>query len=884
MRTIVIGVGNALRGDDGFGPAVIDYLAQAGLRDVELAVTEPARLIDHLQSSDWAVIVDACVGGGKPGELLETDQIPADKDGNSSHGMSISAALRLADALGQSPRDVRFVLAEGVNFSLGAPMSSDLRAAVKPAAEAVRKSLPSRARIQARGAVQGVGFRPFVYRLATDLGLCGFVENSPQGATIEIQGARRQLEVFESRLRAELPLPAHLTSLEVADVELEPAMNFQLRDSDGTGEVSAAILPDIATCPECLAEINDRGNRRFRYAFTNCTHCGPRFSIIEALPYDRAATTMDRFDMCVECRAEYEDPKDRRFHAQPIACPACGPTLALWSTAGECVAWSSEAISGAADVIRAGGIVAVKGIGGFHFMVDAENETAVARLRVRKHRYAKPLAVMVSDLPTAKTLVHISTEEAVVLQSVEAPIVLLTAKPNSLAPSIAPGLQTLGVMLAYAPVHHLLLGELSCPVVATSGNLSDEPICFDELDAVKRFADIADALLVHDRRIARPIDDSVCQVLGSRSVVLRRGRGYAPAPIGVPGIRAGWVGVGAHMKGSAAVSICDNVVVGQYVGNLDDAGARVRLADEVQDVAKLYGCEIGNVAHDLHPDYGSTRLAERLMVPASPVQHHVAHAAACVSENALTEPTLAVVWDGTGLGTDGSIWGGEFFAVTAPTVRRVNHLRIFKLSGGDAAARDGRRCAIGLLNEVYGDNWPAGAEAWAARADDESSRVKSLRQLRGGVTTTSAGRLFDGLASLIAGIHLSRFEADAATQFEALARRQAPQELADVPTGTDWTPLVAAILSSDNPMTLAYAAHAWLADSIVRVAMDVGFEAVALTGGCFQNALLVELTERKLREGGFRVYGHRVIPPNDEGIAFGQIIAAFEGWRLEPCA
>lgn len=752
-----------------------------------------------------------------------------------------------------------------------------------------------RLRVLARGAVQGVGFRPFVYVLANELELKGFVLNSPSGVEIEIEGRGHDLDLFVRRLRTELPPPGFLSGLETARLDPVGHETFEIRSSDAAGARTTIVLPDVATCPRCLAEVFDPADRRYRYPFTNCTHCGPRFSIVLDLPYDRPNTTMRGFRMCPECLREYQDPRDRRFHAQPNACPACGPHLELWNAQGHPLAREDAALRAAADALREGRIVAVKGIGGFHLMVDARNEEAVMALRTRKHREAKPLAVMVADLSAARDLAHIGDAEEALLASPETPIVLLRARPSGLAPSVAPENPNLGLLLPYSPLHHLLMRDLGFPVVATSGNLSDEPIGTDEREALARFRGIADLLLVHDRPIARPIDDSVARVMDGRAVVFRRARGYAPLPFAVPGATGGWVAVGAHLKNSVAISIPDAIVVGQHVGDLDHPLTRRRMEEECADLARLYGVAAARVAHDLHPDYGSTRHAEALGHPREAVQHHVAHAVACRHENDVNEPALAVVWDGTGYGPDGTIWGGEAFALVGNQVRRVGRLRPFPLAGGDAAVREGRRAALGVLYAMHGDSITERFEDVLGRLFPSHLAVSRLVAVcRSGIActvTSSAGRLFDAAAALGANIPESRFEGDAAMRFESLAHRHRAEDPypialreADGLLELDWQPLVEALIedarAAVEPSRIAARFHAALADGIVAFAQNAGFEAVLLTGGCFQNRLLAETAHRRLTDEGFRPYHHQRIPPNDGGIAFGQAVAAVQGVRL----
>lgn len=755
-----------------------------------------------------------------------------------------------------------------------------------------RKVADRKRRIRAfvRGGVQGVGFRPFVYDLAVRYGLNGYVLNSPDGAELEIEGRAEDVAALLSDLQQGVPFPGFVSSLRTETVPLQHSDGFEIRESREGGTVSAVVLPDIATCPLCIAELLDPNDRRFRYPFINCTHCGPRYTIIEALPYDRPNTSMAGFPMCPECLREYEDPRDRRFHAQPIACPKCGPQVELWNPNGDVLAPAQTAIPAAARVLSEGGILAVKGIGGFHLFVDARNEDAVQRLRSRKRREAKPLAVMVPDLSTASALAEISREEEDLLTGYEAPIVLLKRRPGGLAESVAPDLRDLGLMLPYSPLHHLLMRDCGFPVVATSGNLSDEPICSDETSALDTFRDIADALLVHDRPIVRSIDDSVARVIDRHPVLYRRARGYAPMPTPLPGGNRGFLAVGGHLKNTIALGLGDSAVLFPHVGDLEHPGSRARAAGHVADVQALYREQANTAVCDLHPDYASTASALQLGVPMIGVQHHVAHAAGVLVETESPLPSLAVVFDGTGYGLDRSIWGGEFLRVDEGGFERVGHLRRFPLVGGDAAARDGRRPALGLLSEV-----PSVAELPAFRAWLETAfRPDRLALLRSAIAsgtnvvgTSSAGRLFDAVAALGAGLLHSRYESEAAMRFEALANPRSEGEyrfvLRERDDGfeVDWQPVLEDLAQDldrrSDPSAISARFHRGLAQSIVAAARRVGLPCVALSGGCFQNRLLVEEACRLLRGVGFEVRLHRRIPPNDGGLAFGQLAAVALG-------
>jgi len=778
----------------------------------------------------------------------------------------------------------------------------------------------SRLSIALRGAVQGVGFRPFVFRLATELQLSGWVNNSPQGVFIEVEGPRPALENFQRRLESEKPPQSFIQSLEMSWLDAVGYPAFEIRASQRDGCKSALVLPDIATCPDCLREILDPANRRFRYPFTNCTNCGPRFSIIEALPYDRDHTAMKGFTMCPACQAEYDDPRDRRFHAQPNACPACGPRLEFWGLTGETSATEHAALLAAATAIRHGQIVAVKGIGGFHLLVDARNEPAIQRLRERKHREEKPFALMFPSLAGVQAVCAVSPLEERLLRSPAAPIVLLrkiSHQPSAIGHSVAPGNPHLGAMLPANPLHHLLLAELGFPVVATSGNLSDEPICTDEADARERLRGIADAFLVHNRPILRHEDDSIVRVMLDREMMLRRARGYAPLPISIPvaagvrrlnlipsnqpeppdlGCSQTVLAVGAHLKNSIALAVGENVFLSQHIGDLETEEAHQAFRRVAADLPRLYEAKPQIIVADLHPDYLSTTFANELAARTGPspapirlgVQHHVAHVLSCIAENEVRLPALGVAWDGTGYGPDGVIWGGEFFRITAQAVERVAHLRPFRLPGGEAAVKEPRRVALGLLFAAGG---PAIFEQpdmplQAAFSTAELATIQTMLQ-RGlnSPLTTSMGRLFDGVAALAGLRQKMRYEGQAAMELEfALDGIQTDEQydlpLVSLPEGRqlDWEPLLKAVLSDVQSGVaigiISAKFHHALAEAVVAVAKMTGETRVVLSGGCFQNRYLTERIVTRLRAAGFQPYWHQRVPPNDGGIALGQIHAA----------
>ena len=769
----------------------------------------------------------------------------------------------------------------------------------------------ARLRLDIRGAVQGVGFRPHVYRLAVEMGLTGWVRNTTDGVRIEVEGEEGDLDRFQARLLADLPPRALITSLQAHYRDPQGSASFEILESIVGGADRAIVLPDIATCADCVAEIFDPANRRFQYPFTNCTNCGPRYSIIADLPYDRNLTTMRHFTMCPDCQAEYDDPGNRRFHAQPNACPACGPQLALRDARGELRAVRAAALDIAVEALQAGLIVAVKGIGGYHLCVDARSGSAVVELRRRKHREEKPLALIYPGLAAVRRDCQVSRLEARLLQGPEAPIVLLDRhlRPEAECPHsalIAPGNPGYGVMLPATPLQHLLLEKMGGPLVATSGNRTSEPICIDDEEALTRLAGVADLFLMHDRPILRQVDDSIVRVIAGRGMVLRRARGFAPLPIETGWSMAPILATGAHLKSTIALTSGKRIFLSQHIGDLETAEAVQVFDQTIESFERLYRTTPQLIAHDAHPDYYSTRRALQLSSSHLAVQHHYAHVLSCLADNGLEPPVLGIAWDGTGYGDDGTIWGGEFLRITAEGYERVAHWRTFPLPGGESSIREPRRTAIGLLNEIdprLRAEWHDLAP-WREFGAREAEILQAM--LARGINsprTSSVGRLFDAIASIIGLRQLVQFEGQAAMELEyALAGLatdesypvqvvlHAGDELpADPPVGTgqtsrrrtiilDWEPLVIEIvkdLTCGVPIGfLAAKFHNTLVESLVTVAGLVGEPRVCLTGGCFQNRYLAERSIRRLRDEGLQVYWHQRVPPNDGGIALGQAVAA----------
>jgi hydrogenase maturation protein HypF len=745
-------------------------------------------------------------------------------------------------------------------------------------------------RIVVEGVVQGVGFRPFVYALATRRGLAGWVRNTASGVEIEVEGPAAALGAFLDDLRGERPPLAHIDRLREEEALPQGRDAFKIeRSLDGYG--FQPVSPDVATCAACLGEVMDPQNRRFGYPFTNCTHCGPRFTIIRALPYDRPNTTMAGFTMCRRCRAEYDNPRDRRFHAQPNACPECGPRLSLVNAAG--AALLGEPLGETRRLLASARIVAIKGIGGFHLVCDATDDAAVRRLRERKGREAKPLALMVPDLAEAERLCVISPEERRLLASPSRPVVLLRARPASgIAPSVAPGLGWLGLMLPYAPLHHLLFGAQGGKLralVMTSGNGSEEPIATDSADAVRRLSSIADAFLLHDRPIHVRCDDSVTRLAAGGELPIRRSRGYAPFPVRLPFESRPMLALGAELKSAVCLTRGSYAFMSPHIGDLENPETYVSYAEMIGRMADLFRVRPEAVAHDLHPDYLSTRYALGLdpTLPRVPVQHHHAHVAACMAEHRLTGPVIGVAFDGTGYGTDGTVWGGEFLVADYAGFERVAHLGCVPMPGGDRAAREPFRMALAHLLCAVGEwdaRWPPVREA------TEAERRMIRWQIERGVNaplTSSVGRLFDAIASLVDVRHRGRYEAQAAMELEALAEGLAgtPYPLAitgGAPLVIEPGPMVRGVVAdlaagASAPL-IAARLHATVAEAVLRVCQRVrastGLGRVVLSGGVFQNATLLAAARRGLGAAGFEVFSHHLVPPNDGGIALGQAAVA----------
>jgi hydrogenase maturation protein HypF len=762
--------------------------------------------------------------------------------------------------------------------------------------------------VRVRGVVQGVGFRPFVFGLALRRGLAGFVRNVAGEVDVEVEGEEEPVEAFLAGLRAEAPPLARIASVEVRALAPRGERGFAIRASDGGDRPGAdlrLVSPDAATCADCERELFDPRDRRFRYPFVNCTSCGPRYTIIDDLPYDRAATSMAPFAMCEACRREYEDPRDRRFHAEPIACPACGPRLRFepGGAAGE------DALLAALAAIRAGAIVALRGLGGFQLACDAAREEVVRRLRERKRRFGKPFAVMVRGLDAARALGEVGDVEARALAGPERPIVLLRRRAGAdLAPSLAPGLATLGVMLPSTPLHHLLLEGVGRPLVMTSGNRSEEPIATANDEALARLAAIADGFLLHDRGIRARYDDSVVRPIGRRAVPIRRARGLAPAPIALGfEAREEVLALGAHQKNAFCFAKGRHAYLSQHVGDLENAETLAALRDALAAYRRLFRLAPRAVAHDLHPDYLSSEEARRIAreegLPLVAVQHHHAHLAACLAEHGRAGPAVGLIFDGTGLGTDGAIWGGEVLLGGLGGFERRGHLAPVRLPGGARSIERPDRMALAHLLAGAPGRDDLHAEAARGLAPEEARAVR--RMVETGFQapwTTSVGRLFDAAAALLGLGPEARYEGDLACRLEALAdsapaAEPLPASVSGAGTPGDPArmepgPLVTALLErrlrGEDPRLLARAMHeaiaAMASEAALRVARAAALATVVLSGGCFQNRLLAEDCRARLEGAGLEVLVHELTPPNDGGIALGQaaIAAARDGGSTAP--
>jgi hydrogenase maturation protein HypF len=752
----------------------------------------------------------------------------------------------------------------------------------------------TRTRLRAEGTVQGVGFRPFVYRLAHDLGLAGFVLNDSSGVLIEIEGPAAASEEFAARLRRDAPPLAVLERVTSRGIEPSGKPGFRIAPSPREGTANAPVTPDSATCPDCLSELFDPGDRRFRYPFINCTDCGPRFTIVRGVPYDRPLTTMSAFEMCDACRAEYENPLDRRFHAQPNACPECGPHVTLLDAQGAVLGEREEALSEAAEALRAGSILAVKGLGGFHLACLADDQQAVAALRARKHREDKPFALMARDLDAARVLVELTGREERLLLGRERPIVIARRRLGApVADAVAPRSKDLGLMLPYSPLHHLLLRDVEDTLVMTSANVAEEPIVYRDADALERLGAIAEKFLLHDRPIETRTDDSVLRAVGRREapLLIRRSRGYVPAGLELPvAAPRPLLACGAELKSTFCVGKGRRAWVSHHIGDLENYETLRSFGEGIEHFERLFAIEPAIIAHDLHPEYLSTKYAlEQDGHELVGVQHHHAHLAACLAEHGELGPAVGAVYDGTGYGTDGTVWGGELLVGGLDGFERSGHLWPVRLPGGARAVREPWRMACAWLVAIHGHE-VAPPAAIAAEVDRRAWDAVSELALTGlaSPVTTSVGRLFDAVAALC-GVRLAvNYEGQAAVELEAISD---PGERGGYPLplvrergrlvldARETIRAVTAELGSGVPVArIAARFHNALAAGTTAACIELAVErelyTVALSGGSFQNRVLLERVAADVRRAGLRVLIPERLPPNDGGISYGQAAIA----------
>ncbi len=747
-----------------------------------------------------------------------------------------------------------------------------------------------RCAIRVEGTVQGVGFRPFIYRIAHENALCGWVLNDSGGVRIEVEGPQVDVSHFIATIRRDLPPLASIGRLVIEDIPVVKEAGFTIIESQQSSQQTTQIPPDTYVCPDCLSELFDPQDRRFRYPFINCTNCGPRYSIVSGVPYDRPFTTMADFSMCEHCQSEYGDPASRRFHAQPNACADCGPVLSLHDQEGGPVE-SSDPLSEAISLLRRGEILALKGLGGFHLAVDPQNSEAVVRLRKRKFRDEKPFALMAKDIESAEIFSKINPVEKKLLESVERPIVLLEKTPDQLliCDLTAPKNRYLGVMLPYTPLHYLLLEEFPA-LVMTSGNQSDEPISYGDEDAFLRLKGIADGFLCHDRRIQTRTDDSIARVLAGEPLLLRRSRGYVPRAVKLPHEQLPVLAVGAELKNTICLTSADRATLSQHIGDLKNQSVLDALQQAAEHLQQLLDVHPQLVAHDLHPDYLSTAVAQQMIdLPKLAVQHHHAHLASCLADNGRDDTVIGVIFDGVGLGTDGQIWGGEFLVGDFGGFERVAHLADLTMPGGDAATREPWRMALSLLHATYGGNLPELMVLDSIPAADKRLLLQMIEKGINSPLTSSCGRLFDAVAALAGLRQVVSYEGQAALELEMCLENDPQLE----PYSFTLLKEDHEIIIDPRPMTRELVAdlqqgraagiisarfHNGLAEAVLQVCRKLrderGSLPVAISGGVFQNAFLTEKVNQLLTTAEFEVLRHRQVPPNDGGLSLGQAVIA----------
>ncbi len=753
------------------------------------------------------------------------------------------------------------------------------------------KEVIKRVRYLFTGIVQGVGFRPFIYRLAERQGLAGFVQNRPDGVLVEVQGSSTAIDSFFSSVAKELPPLANITSVESSEIAVTGDTEFKIIVSEKEGQGDVHIAPDSAVCADCLKELFDPADRRFRYPFINCTNCGPRLTIINDIPYDRVHTSMACFPLCPKCRAEYENPANRRFHAEPNACPVCGPQLELRDAEGKIIP-CEDPLEKAIEFITTGNVIAIKGLGGFHLCVNASSDEAVKKLRARKYREEKPLAIMVKDIEQARLIAELNDEEQLLLSSFQRPIVLLKKKKNALISNlVAPSVPNLGVMLPYAPLHYLVLENKFTALIMTSANQIDEPICISNREAVTRLKSIADYFLVHNRDILVRCDDSIAFVTDGKPQLMRRSRGYASRPLLLKESFPAVLALGPQLKATQCILKDNFAFLSPHIGDMETPQARDFFHESLALMKRITQSDPQIIACDYHPAYYSTQVAQELNAARIiTVQHHHAHIVSCMAENKIDGDVIGLAMDGTGYGLDGNAWGGEFLIANSTQFQRFGHLQYFVLPGGQKAIHEPWRIGVSLLKQAYGKSWPDIASRLKLAPDQTNFELldKIIKTRLNSPLSSGMGRLFDGVAAIMGLRCKVSFEGQAAMELEAKAKSAGqvlPFEIlrnSDDSYILDVSAAIRAIvedISSGKSMEeIASAFHATLAAAFASMSLEMrketGINRVALSGGCFQNRLLLEGTMAELKKNGFDVYCHSQVPANDGGVSLGQAVIA----------
>jgi hydrogenase maturation protein HypF len=754
-------------------------------------------------------------------------------------------------------------------------------------------------KIIVRGIVQGVGFRPFIYRLAQQYGITGIVSNNAYGVEIEAEGEHASIQSFIHSINHSPPPLALIDRIETSEIACKGYMDFQIRPSNGSNDQFTLISPDVTVCGDCLTELSDPNDRRYRYPFINCTNCGPRFTIIQDIPYDRPNTTMSVFPMCGHCEREYHDPSNRRFHAQPNACPVCGPEIMLLDN-NKIQIETDDAIRKSVSFLTAGKIVAIKGLGGYHLACDATNEKAVRTLRDRKRRIEKPFAVMIPGIEWIDRICTPTEQERSFIESINHPIVLIQRKEDSpISTGVAPGNNYIGVMLPYTPLHHILLSDAGMPLVMTSGNICEEPIAYKDDDAFKRLGTIADYFLIHNREIYMRCDDSVGAVLNNRNTMLRRSRGYVPYPVKL-NIHTNQpvLAVGGHLKNTFCFLKNDFAFISHHIGDLENYETFGSFTEGIEHFKNLYNINPEILAYDMHPEYLSTKYALESSIPVKiPVQHHHAHIVSCMAENNIYDDVIGISFDGTGYGPDGTIWGGEFITATPKNFNRIAHFDHIPLPGGERAIKEPWRLGVALLFETFGTGY-TDLEIPFIRSMHTKRELplieKMIRQKLNTPVTSAAGRLFDGIAALCGIRNIINYEAQAAIELQMLADEKTTEhydydiDTSRIPRKIKWQGIVKQIVKDITRGIPVSEISDKFHNTIARIISDIagtirketGLQKIVLSGGVFQNALLLDKSVSLLTTGGFQVFTHSRVPPNDGGLSLGQAVIAVNKFAL----